>query len=90
MLVNFLRSLFPPSPAGYDRAFVKAVEVKSRRPARRVSPLVLLLWWIAIALKCWAVVWAITYFKVPVNPLWVTAPTVAFAGLCTALFYVGE
>lgn len=90
MLVNLLRSLFPPAPADYDRAFVKAVVVKSRRPARRASPLVLLLWWVAIALKCWAVVCAIAYFKVPVNPLWVTAPTVALAGLCTALFYVGE
>jgi hypothetical protein len=90
MLVNLLRTLFPPSPAGYDRAFVKAVHVKTRRPVRRASPLVLLVGWVAIALKCWAVVWAISYFKVPVNPLWVTAPTVIFAGLCTVLFYVGE
>ena len=39
--------------------------------------------WLLIALKCVLVTWAIDRWAVPIDPLWVVAPTVLFAALAT-------
>ena len=52
---------------------------------RRVRWLMAILW-AAIAVKCVAVWWAIGHWHMPFHPLWIVAPTVAFAALATALW----
>jgi hypothetical protein len=80
----------PRRDADYERQFVR--EVKIKRPSvNRVKSLTLVMGaWILIGLKCWAVIWAIGYYQIPVNPLWVTLPTLFFASLCTVLYFLGE
>jgi hypothetical protein len=42
--------------------------------------------WVLIALKCTLIWWAITAYAVPIDPLWLVVPTVAFALLATGLY----
>ena len=42
--------------------------------------------WMLIAVKCVLVWWAIGHWNVPIQPLWIIAPTLAFAALATALW----
>ena len=46
-----------------------------------------LLAWILIVLKSVFVVWAVDHYHIPFSALWVIVPTVAFAGLCTAVYF---
>ena len=80
----------PRRGSDYERQFVR--EVKITRPSvnRAKSLVFTTAAWIILGLKCWAVIWAIRYYQIPVNPLWVTLPTLFFAGLCTALYFWGE
>ena len=42
--------------------------------------------WALIAIKCVLVWWAIGHWNVPIHPLWIVGPTVAFAGLATVVW----
>ncbi len=42
--------------------------------------------WVLIALKCVLLWWAIDAYQVPIHPLWLVVPTVAFGLLATALY----
>lgn len=42
--------------------------------------------WTLIAVKCVFVWWAIGHWQIPFHPLWIVAPTVAFATLATGLW----
>jgi hypothetical protein len=42
--------------------------------------------WILIAIKSAVVWWACRHYALPFHPLWVIAPTVAFAALCTGVY----
>lgn len=42
--------------------------------------------WALIAAKCVLVWWAIGHWNVPIHPLWIVGPTVAFAALATGLW----
>ena len=42
--------------------------------------------WVLIALKCVLLTWAINAYQVPIHPLWLVVPTVAFGLLATALY----
>jgi hypothetical protein len=42
--------------------------------------------WVLILLKCTALWWAIIAFHVPIHPMWLVGPTLAFAALATALY----
>lgn len=90
MFANLIRLIAGRPSSIYDRGFVQEVRVTQRAPRSAKGLRLLLLGWVLIALKCWAVVWAVHHYHVPVNPLWVTVPTVIFAGVCTAVFYWGE
>ena len=46
--------------------------------------------WVLILLKSFAVVWLFDRYHVPVNPLWVIAPTVIFAALCTVVYLLRD
>ena len=42
--------------------------------------------WVLITLKCGLLWWAINAYQVPIHPLWLVVPTVAFGLLATALY----
>ena len=42
--------------------------------------------WVLILVKCAFIWWAIITYNVPIHPLWLVAPTIAFAALATALY----
>jgi hypothetical protein len=42
--------------------------------------------WVAILVKCVLVAWAVDYWHMPFHAMWIIAPTLAFAGLATALW----
>ena len=46
--------------------------------------------WGVIAVKCVVVVWLFSRYHVPVSALWVIAPTVVFAALCTLVYMLRE
>jgi hypothetical protein len=87
---NLLHLISRRPPPSYDLAFVREVRVTQRAPRSAKSKRLMLAGWILIALKCWLVVWAVDHYNVPVNPLWVTLPTVIFAGVCTLMYVLGE
>lgn len=80
----------PPPPGDYDLAFVKEVTVRLKPRRNPRIERIILVGWVLIAAKCWLMTWLIDRYQVPVDPLWVVAPTVAFALLCTAVYYLGR
>ena len=42
--------------------------------------------WVLIAIKCVVVWWAVERWHMPFHPMWVIAPTLAFAALATFLW----
>ena len=72
--------LHPDAEAGLG------AEERLARRRRRAEALIYFCWGL-IVLKCFAVVWAVNHFAMPFNPMWVIAPTVAFAFVATAAYY---
>ncbi len=70
----------------YERGFVREVNVRERPPRNPRVEHVIEICWVVIALKSVAVVWLFDRYHVPVNPLWVIAPTLVFAALCTLVY----
>lgn len=89
MFANFL-NLFSRRhpPEAYETEFVREVAVGGRPPRRRAVERLIWICWVLIALKCAAVVWCVRHYRIPFNPLWVVAPTLAFAALCTGVYYL--
>ncbi len=90
VFANLLRLITGRPSPGYERDFIQEVRVTQRAPRSPRATRLLLAGWVLIALKCWAIFWAVEHYHVPVNPLWITVPSVIFAGVCTAVFYWGE
>lgn len=88
MIPNLLQLLHRPSPSDDGRGFVEEVRLVDHLPKRnpRVEK-VLLICWLLIVVKCWAVIWLIERYEMELNPMWVNAPTVAFALMCTAVYF---
>ena len=86
MFANLLQLISRKPPPGYERAFVEEVNVTKQTPRNRRVEQWLIVGWIFIAVKSVLVVWAVHRWHVPFNPLWVIAPTVMFAALCTGLY----
>jgi hypothetical protein len=61
-------------------------EERRMRHRRRVEVLIYICWGL-IVLKSFVVVWAVNYFTMPFNPMWVIGPTVTFAFVATAAYY---
>jgi len=80
----------PPPPGEYDLAFIKEVSVRQKPRRNPHIERIILLGWTLIAGKCWLITWLIEKYQVPIDPLWIVAPTVAFALLCTAVYYLGR
>ena len=88
MFANLLQLISRRPPPDYDRGFVQSVNVAPRRLRSRRTQWLLLGGWLLIAAKSWLVVWAVEYYRVPVNPLWVIVPTVIFAAVCTVVYFL--
>ncbi|MEN9841407.1 MAG: hypothetical protein RL376_1207 [Verrucomicrobiota bacterium] len=77
-----------PDVSGAAPIVVEAVRVEHPRELRsRRSEWVLAIGWVLILAKSIAVYWLCDRYAVPVNPWWVIAPTLAFAGVCTGLYW---
>ncbi len=86
MLSNLLDLVSRRGRTDYPQGFIRSVrsprdEERDRRFAR-----LLRLFWVVIAVKCGALWWVMRHYRVPIHPLWVVAPTLLFAGLCTAVW----
>ena len=57
----------------------------SSRGSRWVTRLIIA-GWVLIVVKSVFVWWACAHYALPFHPLWVIAPTVASAALCTGLY----
>lgn len=86
MFANLLQLITRRTPPDYARGFVKGVSVHHPVVRHRRVERVLLACWLLIVAKSWLVIWAVEHYHIPVNPLWVIAPTVAFAAVCTAVY----
>ena len=91
-LLQLITRRTPPAPVAdqYDLAFVKDISVRQKAaPNPRMARLILCCW-VLIAGKCWLVTWLIEKYRVPIDPMWVIAPTLLFALLCTGLYFLRE
>lgn len=78
-----------PDPEESERAFVKEVRIQHpREPRSRKLELVLVVCWALILLKC-ALVWWLchAYPQIKVGAWWIIGPTLAFATLCTFVYW---
>jgi hypothetical protein len=77
-----------PDPAETDHVFVRALRVEHpREPRSRRSEWFLGLGWVLIVGKCLAIHWAIHTYTIPIHPGWLIIPTLAFAVLCTWIYW---
>jgi membrane protein YdbS with pleckstrin-like domain len=90
MLADLIRLINRRPPADYERGFVREVSVHQKAPRNRRVERLLAICWVLILLKSFAVVWLFDRYYVPVNPLWVIAPTVVFAALCTVVYLLRD
>ena len=91
MFANLLQLITRRPPASHSRGFVEEVRLVDHLPARNPrAEKLFLVCWLLIAAKCWLVVWLIDKYHMKLNPLWVNAPTIAFALLCTAVYFFRE
>jgi hypothetical protein len=58
-----------------------------REPRSRKLELVLAVCWVLVIAKCAFVYWACLRYEVPISPWWIIGPTLAFASLCTLVYW---
>jgi hypothetical protein len=90
MFADLVRLINRRPPFDYERGFVRAVKVSSKAPRNRRVERILGLGWVLIVVKSFAVFWLFDRYHVPVNALWVVAPTIIFAALCTAVYLLRD
>jgi len=90
MFADLVRLISRRPPADYERSFVREVRVSHKAPRNRRVERVIALCWVLIVIKSLAVLWLFDRYHVPVNPLWVIAPTFIFAALCTAVYLLRD
>jgi len=90
MFADFFRLIHRRPPDVYDRGFVRSVKVETKAPRNRRVERVLALGWVIIVGKSFAIYWLFGRYHIPVNPLWVVAPTIVFAALVTALYLLRD
>jgi hypothetical protein len=77
-----------PDPDEIEGAFVHGVRIEHpREPRSRRLELVLAICWVLVLAKCAAVHWAVKHYAVPFNAWWLIGPTLAFASLCTLVYW---
>jgi hypothetical protein len=90
MFSELVRLINRRPPEDYERGFVRAVHVSHKSPRNPRVERILKLGWALIVVKSLAVVWLFDHYHIQVNPLWVIAPTLAFAALCTAVYLLRD
>jgi hypothetical protein len=90
MFADLIRLINRRPPDDYERGFVREVSVSDRSPRSRRVERVLAACWVLIVIKSFAVVWLFRHYHIPVNPLWVIAPTFVFAALCTVVYLLRD
>jgi hypothetical protein len=90
MFSDLVRLINRRPSADYERGFVRAVHVNHKSPRNLRVERILTFGWVLIVVKSLAVVWLFDRYHVPVNVLWVIAPTVVFAALCTAVYLLRD
>ena len=90
MFADLLRFIHRRPPVDYEGGFVRGVRVRRKAPRNRRVERLFAICWVLIVLKSFAVIWLFDHYHVPVSPLWVIAPTVVFASLCTALYMLRD
>jgi hypothetical protein len=77
-----------PDPEEVEAGFVQELRVEHpREPRSRRVELVLAIGWVLVVAKCAGVYWACRHYPVPFNPWWLIGPTLAFATLCTWVYW---
>jgi hypothetical protein len=74
----------------YERGFARSILVRRKSPRNPRVERVIKAGWIVILMKSVAVVWAFDRYHIQVNPLWVIAPTIVFAALCTLVYLIRD
>jgi hypothetical protein len=87
MFPNSLSPKLGRKAGSYERHFIRDVAIRSRPPRNPRVERLIMAGWIVILAKSYGVLWIFSHYQVPVSPLWVIAPTVAFACLCTAVYH---
>jgi hypothetical protein len=90
MFADLIRLINRRPPDDYERGFVREVSVSDRSPRNKRVERVLAACWVLIVIKSFAVVWLFGHYHIPVNPLWVIAPTFVFAALCTVVYLLRD
>lgn len=72
--------------------FVTSVRVTDVSKPLRIKGkhLLLAVFWVLVAVKCVLADWAIGYWEIPFRSVFIWAPTVVAAVICTILFLAGE
>ncbi len=88
MFANLLQLITRRPPSDDALGFVEEVRLADHVPSRNPrAEKLFLICWLLIAGKCWLIIWLIEKYHMKLNPLWVNGPTVAFALLCTAVYF---
>ena len=90
MFADFLQLITRRSPADYERRFVESVGVHRKSPRNPRLERFMAWCWIVIAAKSALVLWLFERYRVPINPLWVIAPTIVFAALVTVVYLLRD
>lgn len=90
MLADLVRLISRRAGSDYERRFVREVRVSTKSPRNRRVERVIAVCWVIILIKSFAVIWLFDHYRVPVNALWVVAPTIIFAALCTAVYLLRD
>ena len=87
MFHNLLQLVTRRPPASQDFGFVEEVRLHEYAPKRnRRAERLIVICWVLIVVKCWLVTWLVAKYHMGFSPLWVTAPTVVFAAICTLVY----
>ena len=67
--------------------FIKEIHVTNAPRGNSWVTRLIVVGWVLIAVKSVVVWWACAHYALPFHPLWVIVPTVAFAALCTGVYW---
>ena len=87
MLANLLQLLGRTPDSDYEQAFVKDIAVREKLPRDPRTERIIVWCWVLIGFKSALIWWACKHHAVPMHPLWIIAPTLVFALLCTAIYF---
>jgi hypothetical protein len=90
MFADLVRLIHRRASVDYERGFVRDVRVRVKAPRNRRVERLFAICWCIIVVKSFAVIWLFDHYHVPINALWVIAPTIVFAALCTVVYILRD